>query len=583
MKLSGGAIVVRALADEGIRLAFGIPGTHNIELYDAFADSDLVRPVLVTDEQSAGFMADGLWRASGQLGCVNIVPGAGLTHALSGIAEAFMDGVPMLVLGCGIRRHTTHAFQLHDVDQLAIAAPVVKATFRPERGADLYPVLREACALARSGTPGPVMVEVSIDLYLTKHEVDPATWTAPPAAAVPSATREQVARAAAMLSSHGVKPLLYAGLGAQGATAELLALAERLEAPVATTIQGKGVFPESHPLFLWNGFGAAAPPFARKVAGERNVTLAIGCRFSEVGTGSYGFTPPGPLIHVDINETVLNRNFPAELGIAADARSFLVELLNELSGQYSVRRTVPTDPELRKDIREGHDAVRREWLEQRSDARVTPFVLLDTLQKEFGPDTVFTADSGNGTFLAMECLRLPQPGRLLAPVDYSCMGYAVPAAIGAGLGMPGTPVVALAGDGAFLMTGLELLTAANQHVPVAVFVLRDRELAQIAQFQSTAFHRTVASTLPDYHLGSLAEALGVEWLPLDSDGEVAEVVRAARATLQAGRPVVVDVAIDYTNKTWFTRGVVKTMLSRLPWPERIRFVGRAIGRKLLGS
>ncbi len=583
MKLTGGAIVVRALADEGIRLAFGIPGTHNIELYDAFGDSDRVRPILVTDEQSAGFMADGLWRASGELGCVNIVPGAGLTHSLSGIAEAFMDGVPMLVLGCGIRRNTTHAFQLHDVDQLAIAAPVVKGTFRPETGAELYPVIREACALARSGTPGPVMVEVSIDHYLTKHEVDPEAWGALPPSPLPVATRKQVARAAALLSSHGVKPLLYAGLGAQGATLELLALAERLEAPVATTIQGKGVFPESHPLFLWNGLGASAPPFVRDVMKERDITFAIGCRFSEVGTGSYGFTPPGPLIHVDINGEVLGRNFPAQLGVVADARSFLVELLNELSGQYTVRAVVPPDPELRGKIREGHTEVRKEWLERRSADRVTPFVLLDALQEEFGPETVFTADSGNGTFLAMECLRLERPGRFLAPVDYSCMGYSVPAAIGAGLGKPGTPVIALAGDGAFLMTGLELLTAANQHVPVAVFVLRDRELAQIAQFQSTAFNRTVASRLPDYHLGSIAEAVGVEWLALDTDAEVVDVVRAARATMQAGRPVLVDVAIDYSNKTWFTRGVVKTMLNRLPWPERIRFVGRAMGRKLFGG
>ena len=583
MKMTGGAIVVRALADEGIRLAFGIPGTHNIELYDAFGDSDRVRPILVTDEQSAGFMADGLWRASGQLGCVNIVPGAGLTHSLSGIAEAYMDCVPMLVLGCGIRRGTTHAFQLHDVDQLAIAAPVVKATFRPESGVELYPVIRAACALARNGSPGPVMVEVSIDLYLTRHEVEADSWSAPPAPAVPTATREQVARAAALLSSPGVKPLLYAGLGAQGATAELRALAERLEAPVATTIQGKGVFPESHALFLWNGLGASAPPFVRDVAGQRDVTLAIGCRFSEVGTGSYGFTPPGPLIHVDINGAVLNRNFPAELGVVADARGFLVELLNELSGQYTVRAKVPPDPVLRRNIREGHDGVRREWMEQRSADRVTPFVLLDALQREFGPETIFTADSGNGTFLAMECHRLERPGRFLAPVDYSCMGYSVPAAIGAGLGKPGTPVIALAGDGAFLMTGLELLTAANQNVPVAVFVLRDRELAQIAQFQSTAFNRTVASRLPDYHLGSIAEAVGVEWLSLDTDAEVVEVVRAARAVMRAGRPVLVDVAIDYSNKTWFTRGVVKTMLHRLPWPDRIRFVGRAIGRRLLGG
>ncbi len=176
LKLTGGALVVRALEDEGIPFAFGIPGTHNIELYDALAESREVRPVLVTDEQSAGFLADGLWRATGRMGCVNLVPGAGLTHALSGIAEAFMDGVPMLVLGCGIRRDTRRAYQLHDVDQLAMAAPVTKGRFRPATGAELYPAIREACALARAGTPGPVMVEVSVDLYLARHEVDPARF-----------------------------------------------------------------------------------------------------------------------------------------------------------------------------------------------------------------------------------------------------------------------------------------------------------------------------------------------------------------------------------------------------------------------
>src|SRR5512140_1775657 len=148
---TGAALVVKALEDEGIRLAFGIPGTHNIELYDALAESEIVRPILVTDEQSASFMADAAWRASGVMACVNVVPGAGLTHALSGIAEAYMDCVPMLVLGCGIRRDTGMGYQLHDVDQAAIVAPVTKAQLRPEKGADLYGVIRRACALARSG------------------------------------------------------------------------------------------------------------------------------------------------------------------------------------------------------------------------------------------------------------------------------------------------------------------------------------------------------------------------------------------------------------------------------------------------
>ena len=580
MKLSGGEIVVRALQEEGIRFTFGIPGTHNIELYDALADSASIRPVLVTDEQSAGFMADGLWRASGSLGCVNLVPGAGLTHALSGIAEAFMDGVPMLVLGCGIRREIPHAYQLHDIDQLAMVKPVTKGVFSPASGPELYRAIRAACALARAGTPGPVMVEVSVDLYLTRHDVAPEEWAAPEAPAPPSAGPEQVRRAAAMLSAPGVRPLIYAGLGAQGAIAELLELAERLEAPVATTIQGKGVFPESHPLFLWNGLGASAPPFVRAVTSGRNLTLALGCRFSEVGTGSYGFTPPGPLIHVDINPDVLGRNFPAELAIASDTRAFLSALLAELHQPSSRPAVQSPDADLRQRIAAGHTSVRRGWHEQASKTRVSPVVLLDAIHRRFGPETIFTTDSGNGTFLAMECLRLDRPGRFLAPVDYSCMGYSVPAALGAKLGAPHAPVVALAGDGAFLMTGLELLTAASQGVPIAVIVLRDRELAQIAQFQSTAFGRRMASVLPDYHVGSIAEALGVEWLRLDHDAEVDEVVAAAHATVSAGRPVLVDTAVDYSAKTWFTRGVVKTMLLRLSWPDRLRFVARALLRRL---
>ena len=575
MMLTGGEIVVRALEAEGIRFAFGIPGTHNIELYDAMEDAERVRPILVTDEQSAGFMADGCWRAATEMACVNLVPGAGLTHALSGIAEAYMDGVPLLVLGCGIRRGPeARGYQLHDIDQLAIAAPVTKACFRPGNGAELCRDIRRACALARSGTPGPVMVEVSIDLYLTRHPFDPAALAAAPLPAPPQPTEAQLARAAELLTAPGAKPLLYVGYGAREAQAELVALAERLEAPVSTTIQGKGVFPESHPLFLWNGFGAAAPAFAREIAAERNITLAVGCRFSEVGTAGYGLTPPGPLIHVDINPEVLGRNFPAELAIAADARAVLLGLIGGAEGP----RGGGAEARLRERIRAGHLEVRRG--RKPSADRVTPFRLLEALQQHFGPETVFTADSGNGTFLAMESLQLDRPGRLLAPVDYSCMGYAVPAAIGAKLGKPAAPVIALAGDGALLMTGLELLTAAHYGIPIAVFVLRDRELAQIAQFQATAFNRRTASVLPDYHAGGLAEAVGVEWLPLERDAQIAEVVSAASATVAAGRPVLVDVAIDYSEKTYFTRGVVNTMLGRLPWNDRLRFIWRALSRRL---
>ena len=575
MKLTGGEIVVRALRDEGIHHTFGIPGTHNIELYDALALSDEVRPVLVTDEQSASFMADGYWRASGRLGCVNVVPGAGLTHALSGIAEAFLDTVPLLVLGCGIRQDFAKAYQLHDIDQLALARPVTKAAYRIERGADIYPEIRRACALARAGAPGPVMVEVPVDLYLTRHDVDPASWGAPPPIAAPIASADQLDRVAAALNHPGARPLLYLGMGAAAAGPDLVALAERLEAPVATTFQGKGVFPESHPLFLWNGFGAAAPPFARAVVERCAATLAIGCRFGEVGTGSYGLEPPRPLVHVDIDPAVPGRNYETDIAVAADAAAFVRALLPRLTAR-------PRDEALRTGIRTGHERVWGDWLARTAEDRVTPPRLLRALQEALGPEAVFTSDSGNGTFLAMECLRLERPGKFLAPVDYSCMGYAVPAALGAKLARPDCPVVALAGDGALLMTGLELLTAAHQGLAVAVFVLRDRELAQIAQFQATALNRKTASELPDYDAGGLARAVGVEALSLARDAGIPATLARVCEILAAGRPVLVDVAIDYSRKTFFTAGVVKTNLLRFSWPERLRFIGRALGRRLLG-
>jgi len=244
-RLRGAEAVVRALEDEGIPFTFGIPGTHNIELYDRLGESELVHAILVTDEQSASFMADGLWRASGRLGCVSVVPGAGLTHAMSGIAEAYLDHIPMLVLGCGIRRDTGHAFQLHDVDQLAMVAPVTKGVFRPGRGDEIYSTIRGACALARSGAPGPVMVEIPASLYMRPDHAPPGAdpVVGPAARPAPSPTSDDV-KAVANLLAHAHRPLLYLGAGAAAAGLDLVTLAELLESPVATTLQGKGVFPE---------------------------------------------------------------------------------------------------------------------------------------------------------------------------------------------------------------------------------------------------------------------------------------------------------------------------------------------------
>jgi acetolactate synthase I/II/III large subunit len=573
-KMTGGDIVVRALEDEGVGFTFGIPGTHNIELYDSLARSRCVRPVLVTDEQSASFMADGVARASGQLAAVNVVPGAGLTHALSGIAEAYLDGIPMLVLACGIRRDTGRAFQLHDVDQLAIARPVTKAQLRAEHGSEIYATVRRACHIARSAPAGPALVEIPAEHYFFRHDADlqaPDSQPAPPTPA-PTPQGEHVERARQWIEASR-RPLLYLGLGAIQAGADLVALAERLNAPVATTISGKGVFNEKHPLWLWCGFGAAAPSFVRKIAASCDLTLAIGCRFSEVGTGSYGMTPPGKLIHVDIDPSALGKNYAADLPVVSDAAGFVASLLPHLTSRS-------VDESLRRDIRSGHEEVRQGWTTPDNSEGVHPPHLLETVQELVGNDAIYTTDSGNGTFLAMECLRLQHPRSFLAPVDYSCMGYAVPAALGAALACPDRPVISLAGDGAFLMTGLELLTARQLNLPVMVLVLRDRELAQIAQFQQIALGQKTCSELPDYDLAAICRGVGVEYLALRRNPDAEAILKQALTVTGSGLPVVIEVAIDYSQKTYFTRGVVRTNLGRLPWPDRIRFVLRVLGRKL---
>ncbi|MEW5984034.1 MAG: thiamine pyrophosphate-binding protein [Acidobacteriota bacterium] len=570
MRMRGSELVLQALEDEGTRFTFGIPGTHNIEVYDALNQSDQVTAVLVTDEQSAGFMADGVSRVSDHLGVVNLVPGAGVTHALSGIAEALLDNIPMVVLACGIRGDTGRAYQLHDIDQAALLRPVTKAVLKPTSPAEIYGTIRRAFDLARSGPPGPVAVELPADFLMLTHEVG-EPLVAPAETPVPAVQDDRLQAAAQVLNAAS-RPILYVGYGARGAAGQLVDLAERLGSPVATTIQGKGVFPETHALWLWNGLGPSAPAFVREIGEQADAMLAIGCRFAEVGTASYGFTPPASLVHVDIDASVFNRNFPARVSIQGDAAGVVRALLPLLDdhGSWGPRA---------EHLALGHRGVMEAWARHTSLDRVTPAVLFATLQRQ-APDAVFVTDSGNGTFLAMEHLRLLHPGRFLAPVDYSCMGYAVPAAIGAKLADPRRDVIAFAGDGALLMTGLELLTAAAYGAAPLVCVLRDGELAQIAQFQRTALAEEASSILPPFSVEALARTVGAEHVRLSKDSDAERAVCHALEIARAATPVMVDVAIDYSQKTYFTRGVVATTFWRLPWPERLRMLGRAAGRHI---
>jgi acetolactate synthase-1/2/3 large subunit len=572
MKTRASKEIVRALLDEGVRYTFGIPGTHNIELYDALAAADGIETVLVTSEVAGAFLADGYSRSSNEVGVINVVPGAGVTYSMSGIAEAWMDNVPMVVLASGIRSDTGAAFQLHAIDQLAALRPITKEAVRVERAEDLYPTIRRAFKVARSGVPGPVAVEVPAQFFLLRQEIGETHYhPEPDPGAAPDP--DLVERAAAMLAD-AESPALYLGKGAAGAADLLVPLAEQLGTPVTSSFSGKGVFPESHPLWLWNGFGRQAPGFARSIMEKCDCLLAIGCRFGEVTTAGFGIEPPANLIHVDIDPGVFNRNFAAALAVAGDARLFVEAVIGLIDGRR------PWE-DLAGEIARGHAEVVARWRRRESESGVTPHFLFEALQRHCRADAIFATDSGNGTFLAVEHLRLEAPGRFLAPTDFSCMGYSVPAAIGACFANPARDVVALPGDGAFLMTGLELITARTYRAAPLVCVLRDGKLSQIAQFQKMQVNRETASVLPDYDLEGFARTTGCRFFRVLRDSELDSVLPAALELTRAGTPALVEVAIDYTEKTYFTKGVVKNVFSRLPWGDRAANIFRAISRRLV--
>ncbi len=574
MRREGAKIVVEALKEAQVKFNFGIPGTHNIELYDAMVDETEIIPILVTDEQSASFMADGVARSSNTIAAINVVPGAGLTHAMSGIAECYLDQIPLLVLTCGIRTDTGNSYQLHAINQLEVVKPICKKVFKPKNHNELREMVLQACQIARTSPQGPVAVEVAADLYLVPgeyHETN-SKYEEP---AVVHPNQSQVEEAVRALNASD-SIAIYCGYGAKDATQALVELAERLDAFVFSTITGKGVFPEKNTRFIWNGLGRSLPPEFQKLEKSFDTMLAIGCRFSEVATASYGCNPPEKLIHVDIDETVFSKNYKASLSVVSDANAFIQAVLRspQLKKRTGNVDRIHSVLDMKKQVEES--------LKSKSDTTKVSFNhLVSEVEKICGDQTIYVTDSGNGTFLAMENVRLNKPHHFLAPVDYSCMGYSVPASIGAKLANPSKPVVTLAGDGAFLMTGFELATAVQFKVGVMCFVLRDGEYSQIAQFQRASLNRETLTEVTDYRLQDFAKAVNVQYFKIQTDQDCSEVIRKTYEQSNIGNPTIIEVNIDYSKPTYFSKGVVKTNLLRFGWRDRFRLVSRVIGRKLL--
>jgi acetolactate synthase-1/2/3 large subunit len=576
MKKTGAWLVRYALEQIGVKHTFGIPGVHTTETYDELSKSELIQPILVTHEGGAAFMADAISRTSDNIGTLLIVPAAGVTHASSGIGEAFLDGVPMLVLSGGIHTASGKSYQLHDVDQHALLAPITKKTYKIETHEQIVPAIYEAFEIARQGEPGPVFVEIPVNLQLFPGEVsEPGPYVAKKQQT--QFDHKAVEEAAKRLYEAG-RPGLFLGWGAVDAMGDSIKIAEFLNAPVSTTLQGLSAFPGKHALHTGMSFGPAAVPAAENAFKNCDCLLAVGTRFSEIATASYGVNPPENLIHIDINKKVFNANYPAALTIEGDAKVLLPALLKAL--QKLGEPKLDTH-KIKSSIKNDKAAYLKEWLKHDSKGRVNPARFFVELREQLDDDAFVVADDGNHTFLTAELMPINRARGFISPTDFNCMGYATPAVTGTKLVNPDKQVVGIIGDGAFLMTCMETLTATSLGLGGVYFVFNDGELSQISQAQEIPYNRKTCTVLHTVKIKGIAEATGCEFICIEDDSGCEDGIQKALAFAAQNRPVIVDVKIDNSKRTRFTRGIVKSNLERFTVGNKVRFIGRALLRRVL--
>lgn len=576
MRLTGAQIITKALENIGVKYTFGIPGVHNTELYDELNKSEQIRPILVTHEGNGSFMADAMSRLSNSIGCMVIVPAAGLTHAMSGIGEAFLDGIPMIVIAGSFRRDTGRKFQLHQMDMHQLLDGITKKTYLIENHNQIVSTIYDAYHTAVSGFPGPVFIEVPVEIQLFKGDLD--SFPDFHFQANTPKPDEQLIEQAIELLSTAKNPGIFAGWGAKEATDLLIKIAEHFGAPVCTTLQGLSVFPATHALHTGMGFSkTAAVPAAANAFENCDCLLAVGVSFAEIPTGSYGVKVPENLIHMDINPDAIDANYPAKIGIVADAKEALAvfcEKMNRVEAKSFENKA--------KLIAADKKSYREEWMSHDSGERVNPAKFFESLRKQLDDDAITVVDDGNHTFLFAELFPVIQPKTYISPTDFNCMGYAVPGAISTQLAFPAKQVVAVVGDGAFMMTCMELVTATANHLYPIIFVFHDGELSQISQGQEIPYSRKTCTKLGDVNIEGVALATGAYYLEMKDNDDIEPIIARALEKSNEGQAVVVDINIDYSKRTRFTQGVVKTNLSRFPITEKIRFMSRALIRKVTG-
>jgi acetolactate synthase-1/2/3 large subunit len=567
--MTGAEALVETLLQEGTDCIYGIPGAQMNELWDTFKTRHLPY-LLVTHEASAAAMADGYARSTGKVGVVCIVPGPGLTNALTGLGEALLDSVPIVaIVGDIAQGPHFRPFQVHALAQAALLQPVTKAVIEVRHVSEIPMALRQAFRLACAGEPGPVGVVIPYPLLIEAHH-----YMCGPLEPLPLPWDENAfLHALHLLSDRRLKVGIYAGMGCMNYAPSLVHVAELLQAPVATSISGKGVIPEIHPLSVGWGYGPQGTHTAEEVFRHVDVVLAIGVRFSEVSTGFYSLPQHRHVIHVDINPDNLGRILRTQVCVNADAGLFLDRLLAEAG---CLQR--PPNGRLMEYIRHHKAAEAHANGTVYARCGADPLLFYEALRRCADPHALLFVDVTVSQYWGTEVFTTLGPRTFFNPTNNQSMGWSIPAAIGAQRVHPGCQVLTATGDGCFLMSAMEITTAAREHLPVKFFVLDDQAYHYMQALQLPAYLRTTATVLARLDYGALAHGFGVGYQEILRTEDLEPGIRGA---LCQDGPVLTRVAVDYRRRPvrWINAARAR-FTQELTHEQKIRFLARIGSRSL---
>ncbi len=534
-KMTGAQAVVEAFSMEGVEYVFGLPGGACLPLFDALYDAKF-KVILVRHEQGAVHMAEGYARATGKPGVVVVTSGPGATNTVTGLADAYMDSIPLVVITGQVKSYLIGNDAFQEADVTGITRPITKHNYLVKDIHDLPRVLKEAFYIASHGRPGPVLIDFPSDVSLMQLDFHyPGAVSIRGFKPTVEGHPGQIKRAAKLIAE-SKKPVVYTGGGViiAGASKELVEFVEKIKAPCTNTLMGLGGVPGTHPLFM-GMLGMHGTVYANRAVNECDLLIAIGARFDDRVTGDLKkFAPRAKIIHIDVDPSAISKNVKVDIPIVGDVKHVL-EALNKIAKPADTQEWLADIAKWKKETP----------LRYQDDGKsLRPQYAIQKLCEIFGSDAIVSTDVGQHQMWAAQYYVLDGPNQFLTSGGLGTMGYGFPAAIGAQFAFPKKTVVCISGDGSIQMNIQEMATAVVNKLPVKIAIINNNYLGMVRQWQEKFYNRRYSSSEmsgnPDFV--KLAEAYGGAGIRVDKKEDVEKAIRWAKSITD--RPCVLDFVVE---------------------------------------